>query len=283
MSRIYDLFALRYATRTGRRPEFFLGGDPHDVPMAIDYYVWLAKSQDHVCLIDTGFDACMAVKRRRDFLRDPVESLDLLDVSPDQIDDVVLTHFHYDHAGNFDRIPRATFHVQDREMQFATGRHMAHQIFNAPYEVDEVTGLVRKVYEGRVTFHDGEAQIADGITVHHVGGHSMGLQFVRVLTARGWVVLASDVSHFYESYQKFRPLPLVFDVGEMVQGYQRLRDLAPSDDHIVPGHDPQVMHRYLPPRPELDGIAVRLDVSPTEPSPDGPGVGETLPEPLQGA
>ena len=67
----YELFALRYATRVGRRPEFFMGGDPHDEPMAIDYFVWLARRPGHACLIDTGFDEAMARKRRREFLRDP--------------------------------------------------------------------------------------------------------------------------------------------------------------------------------------------------------------------
>ena len=259
----YELFALRYATRVGRKPEFFLGGDPHDVPMAIDYFVWLAKSANHVCLIDTGFNAAMAVKRRRDFLRDPIDSLALLGVTVDQIDDVVLTHFHYDHAGNFDRFPKAKFHVQDREMDFATGRHMCHHVFNSAYEVDEVTGLVRRVYDGQVEFHDGDAQIRPGITLHYAGGHTGGIQFVRVHTARGWVVVASDVSHFYETFQACRPLPLIFHVGDSVQGYRRLRELAPSEDHIVPGHDALVMEKYPPVSESLSGIAVRLDVAPT--------------------
>ncbi len=261
---VYELFALRYATRAGRRPEFFLGGDPHDVPMAIDYFVWLARSKTRTILIDTGFNEAMARKRHRTFLRDPIDSLQLLGVSAGDLDDVILTHFHYDHAGNFDRFPKARFHVQDREMEFATGRHMTHRIFNAPYEVDEVTGLVRRVYEGRVVFHDGDAEIASGLTLHRTGGHSHGLQFVRVFTARGWVVVASDVSHFYESFQACRPLPLVFNVGDMVQGYQRLRDLAPTEAHIVPGHDALVMQRYPALTPELDGIIVRLDVAPSE-------------------
>jgi hypothetical protein len=34
--------------------------------------------------------------------------------------------------------------------------------------------------------------------VHHVGGYTAGLQWVRVRTARGWVVLASDASHYYD-------------------------------------------------------------------------------------
>lgn len=258
----YELFALRYATRVGRRPEFFLGGDPHDEPMAIDYFVWLAKRHGHICLIDTGFNEAMARKRKRDFLRDPIESLSLLGVARDQIDDVILTHFHYDHAGNFDRVPCGRFHVQDSEMQFATGRHMAHKVFSAPYEVDEVTGLVRQVYDGRVVFHDGDARITDGMTVHHVGGHTMGLQFVRVFTRRGWVVVASDVAHFYEGFEHTRPLPLVYNVGDMVAGFSRLRDMAPTEDHIVPGHDALVMQKYPAPSPELQGIAVRLDVAP---------------------
>lgn len=262
MTPVYELFALKYATRTGRRPEFFLGGDPHDVPMAIDYYVWLARSEKHICLIDTGFTEEMARKRQRDYLREPIDSLRMLGVDRNDIDDVILTHFHYDHAGNFDRLPKARYHVQDREMAFATGRHMAHRVFNAPYEVDDVTGLVRQVYGGRVTFHDGDAEVANGITVHHVGGHSMGLQFVRVHTKRGWVVVASDVSHFYENFQRCRPLPLVFNVGEMVQGYGRLRELAPSEDHIVPGHDPLVIKHYPAPEPSLEGIVVRLDEPP---------------------
>ena len=259
----YELFALRYATRNGRRPEFFLGGDPHDVPMSIDYFVWLARSANHVCLIDTGFNEAMAGKRRREFLRDPIDALSLLEVTPDRIDDVILTHFHYDHAGNFDRFPKSRFHVQDREMAFATGRHMVHRVFRAPYEVDEVTGLVRLVYAGRVTFHDGDAEISSGLTVHHAGGHTAGMQFVRVHTARGWVVVASDVSHFYANFQENRPLPQVFHVGDTVEGYRRLREMAPTEDHIVPGHDPLVMQKYSAPSAELEGIVVRLDTVPS--------------------
>lgn len=258
----YELFALRYATREGRRPEFFLGGDPHDGPMSIDYFVWLARRPGHVCMIDTGFNEAMARKRRRDFLRDPIDSLALLDVLPDAVDDVVLTHFHYDHAGNFDRFPRARFHVQDREMAFATGRYMGNRLCSHSYEVGEVTGLVHRVYDGRVTFHDGDEALTDGITLHLARGHTDGIQFVRVFTVRGWVVVASDVAHFYETYQKDRPLPQIFDVGASIDGYRKLRALAPSDDHIVPGHDPLVMRRYAPVSPALEGVAVRLDRPP---------------------
>ena len=51
-------------------------------------------------------------------------------------------------------------------------------------------------------------------------------------------------------------------MGATILGYERLRALADSPAHIVPGHDPLVMKRYPPANEELRGIAVRLDVTP---------------------
>ena len=90
----------------------------------------------------------------------------------------------------------------------------------------------------------------------------MGLQFVRVHTRRGWVVVASDASHYYENMLQRRPYTTVFNVGDMIQGWGRLLALADSPDHVVPGHYPAVLRRYPPPHPDLAGIAVRLDVAP---------------------
>jgi len=87
----------------------------------------------------------------------------------------------------------------------------------------------------------------------------MGLQVVRVRTRRGWVVLASDASHFYANMDETRPFPIVWSVADMVEGYRLLRSLAESPAHIIPGHDPLVMERYPAPTGELQGVAVRLD------------------------
>jgi glyoxylase-like metal-dependent hydrolase (beta-lactamase superfamily II) len=76
------------------------------------------------------------------------------------------------------------------------------------------------------------------------------------------VVLASDVTHYFENMDSGRPFTTTFHVGDTLEGYDRLRALAPSPDHIVPGHDPLVMQLYPSAGPELDGIAVRLDAEP---------------------
>src|SRR6267142_1154838 len=80
-------------------------------------------------------------------------------------------HLHYDHAGNLDRFPNARFHLQDREMSYATGRCMCNGMLRHPFSVEHVTTMVRHVYGERVTFHSGDGEIAPGVTVHRVGGH----------------------------------------------------------------------------------------------------------------
>jgi len=126
--------------------------------------------------------------------------------------------------------------------------------------------MVRLVYKDRVRFYKGDSDLLPGITLHRIGGHTAGLQCVRVHTARGWVVLASDTAHFYENFETNRPFSSVFHVGEMLEGFNRLKELADTPNHIIPGHDPAVMNRY-PAEKGLEGKVVRLDLPPLQPCP----------------
>ena len=263
---VWDLYAIKYATMQERtRHDNFIGADPHDLaPMPLDYFVWAAVSPEQTIVIDTGFDGPEAVSRGRTLQRSVTEGLAMIDIDAARVADVIVTHLHYDHIGGHGQFPAAQFHLQESEMQYATGVHMCTHTLNHPYTVGHITDMVRNVYDGRVAFYDGAAQIAPGITVHHVGGHTMGLQFVRVLTRRGWVVVASDTSHFYENMETIAPFPIVYSVGDMVRGYAALRAHADSQAHIVPGHDPMVLDRYPAPDPRLEGVVARLDVAPNE-------------------
>jgi glyoxylase-like metal-dependent hydrolase (beta-lactamase superfamily II) len=256
---MYEVYAVKYAHHERRASENFIGGDPHDGPMPLDYFVWLVRGAGREVVVDTGFSAAVAAKRGRQHLRCPSEGLRLLGVNAAEVKDVVVTHLHYDHVGNFELFPGAVLHLQDLEMRYATGRYMCHDCFRGAFEVEDVVGMVRRVYDGRVRFHDGDAELFPGISLHLIGGHTMGMQVVRVRTRRGAVVLASDASHFYANMTESRPFPIVWSVADMVEGYRRLRELAESPEHIIPGHDPLVMARYPSPRAELSGIVVRLD------------------------
>ncbi len=260
----YEVFAIKYAQRDGQRAAHFLGGDPHDGPMPMDYFLWVVRNHEWLWVIDTGFNAAVAAKRKRTLVREPQEGLALLGIKANDVQNVIITHMHNDHAGTVVRFPNANFHIQDSEMSYVTGRHMRDEVFRRPYEVDHVVDMVRLVFNDRVVFHRDDEEVAPGISVHHIGGHTAGLQSVRVHTRRGWVVLASDASHYYEHFETRRCFPLVFRVDQMVEGFDKLKCLADSPRHIVPGHDPLVLKRYPAASPELRGAVAKLDVEPIE-------------------
>jgi glyoxylase-like metal-dependent hydrolase (beta-lactamase superfamily II) len=259
----FELFAVRYAHHGGRKAsDNFIGGDIHESASPLDYFVWIARRADKTFVIDTGFGPEAAKERGRDLLRLPSNALKLIGIDAAQVEDVILTHLHYDHAGTLNAFPRALFHVQDAESAYATGRCMCHSFLRHPYDVENVVTFVRQLYAGRVAFHDGVSELDSGLTLHRVGGHSAGLQAVRVWTKRGWVVVASDATHLYANMQHGLPFPAVYNAAEMMEGFKLINRLGESPEHIVPGHDPLVMKFYPPPSPELETIAVRLDVQP---------------------
>jgi glyoxylase-like metal-dependent hydrolase (beta-lactamase superfamily II) len=230
--------------------------------MPMDFFIWVLIGGGRTILVDTGFDKSEGGKRGRELVLPVEDGLEVLGVRRDTVEHVIVTHMHWDHAGNRDLFPRARYHVQDREMSFCTGRCMCRPVMQRPFAVDDVTAMVRRVFAGKVGFHDGTGEVAPGVTVHLAGGHSRGLQVVRVNTRRGWVVLASDASHYYANLEQERPFPLLVDMQEMLEGFSLVRSLASSPAHIVPGHDPLVLARYPRSLPTLPHIA-RVDLPPT--------------------
>ena len=218
----YEILAIKYAEFTNRRRfESFISADDHDGPHPIDYFVWLIRNANRT------HPGRLRLRRSGGHQARPA---------------------HRPHAGCGARDARrlarrrssssssrtctttmparsapsrsARFHLQAAEMAYATGPCMCHNHLRYPFTADHVCEMVRHVYSGRVVFHDGDAEVAPGITVHKVGGHSRGLQCVRVMTATGPVVLASDSSHFYENFEKGKVFPITIDIADVLERLQ---------------------------------------------------------------
>ena len=266
MTETYKLYAVKYGTHPRPQSQNFLQPpDPHDAPYPIDYYVWACVSENRTVVVDTGFDADAARERGRTMYRCPTEGLKLIGVDAAEVTDVVITHMHYDHGGNLEKFPNATFHIQDQEMSYVTGRYMRYPVLRNSFNPDDVCHLVKELYKDRVEFHNGDEELFPGLTLHHVGGHTQGMQFVRAWTERGWVVLASDSMHLYANWIHKNPFPTVLHIGDMLEGHKQVARLADGPEHVIPGHDPMVMEIYPPVSEELKDIAVRVDLPPLRP------------------
>ena len=190
--------------------------------------------------------------------RSPAACLRDAGIDPAQVTDVIVTHLHWDHAGCLDDYPQATLHVQEQELAFATGPCMCEPFLRRPFDADDVASTVRALYGGRLRLHQGDSEVAPGIALHHIGGHTKGLQAVRVSTARGPVVLASDAAHTWRNLRRRNPFPVLVNVEDVLRGFRKLESLAESPDHIIPGHDPLVVRRFPPLPGGRDAVLLHL-------------------------
>ena len=245
----YEVFAIRYAhlERTARHN--FLGGDEHDGPMPLDYYVWAIvdaeRTAKNTIIVDTGFDHESARRRGRQIVRPVAEGLEAIGISPDKVEHIVISHMHYDHAEITICSPRRAITCRTRRWPTAPAVHAGLRVGGV--SMRRVAAMVHKVFAGRVQFHDGD----DARAGHHraQGRRPHARHAGRaVSTRRGWVVLGSDTAHFYANLEPGRPFPIVDKSAGVRRGAATALRLASSPQHFIPGHDPLVL-AALPVRP----------------------------------
>jgi glyoxylase-like metal-dependent hydrolase (beta-lactamase superfamily II) len=245
---------------TSRR-ECFLNYDIYNEPdadLVMDYYVWVVRNGDRTIVVDTGFSEEVGGRRSRTMLRDPIIGLRQLGIETASLPQLVLTHAHYDHAGNVRHFGAAEVIMARREFEFWTGPFGSRAQFAHSTEAADIEHLQTLAADSRLRLVAGSHALAPGIEVIELSGHTPGQLVVSVATDRGPVVLASDAMHYYEEVERDRPFAVVADLEGMYRSFDALREMQSQPGCVlVAGHDPAVMTRF-PTLAGQEGLAVRV-------------------------
>lgn len=245
----YEVYALRYASRDTMASEKYyryeLYAEP-DKEYRTDYYFWLARNNERTVLVDCGYSEMSATARNRRVDTHPIDLLARLDVSPADVDHVVLSHMHFDHVGNVGLFPNATFSMARPEFEFWTGPYSDRPCIAWAVQPDEVRAVDELRREGRLYLMDQPTEeLFPGIRLTTLPGHTPGQLITEVDAGPEQIVLASDAIHFYDEMRLDRPFQIFTELEGMYRTYERLRNLAarPSTT-IIAGHDPEVMTMF---------------------------------------
>ncbi len=168
--------------------------------------------------------------------QEPVRALKRLNVEPGDITNVILTHLHWDHAGNNRLFPGAKFYIQRTELQYAV----------APLKIHEGSYDYDLIFRTKYHVLDGDCKIFDGISVITTPGHSPGSQSVVIETEEGPYLIAGDLIGLYECYES-DPMVANGIHTDLVAYYKSLEKVRALNCRVLPGHDPTVLeHRAYP-------------------------------------
>ena len=244
----YDVFAVRYASIPNFPVASLVAGADTSRRIDIAMTVWLLKGSDgRNVLVDAGFHRDDFIQRWKpvDFVL-PSEAVARSGVKPEDVNDVIISHVHWDHLDGIDLFPKARIWIQREEFDHyldSTGAARDRAI-----DARDAALLARVARDGRLMLVDGDAtEIIPGITVYTGGKHTYASQFAGVRTTFGTVVVASDNLYLYENLTKHVPIAQTLDPASNLRTQSRMLTIASDPRFIVPGHDPEVFLRYPTP------------------------------------
>ena len=217
-------------------------------------HCWLVQNGETKLLVDSGMTEIATIRDRlkvdgfgggHEALRCELGREGL---TPDDIDYVVLTHMHFDHADNLDLFPRACVVVQRQELFAAIDPVPSQRIF---YWKSSIANLQERKRPAALRLVDGDVDLFPGIRLLSVPSHTEGMQVVVVTTEKGRAAIVSDLGDHYRYWypadaratdEPQRSLSGAFLTGNIRSESERawqaaMQRVLDESDIVIPAHD----------------------------------------------
>lgn len=158
---------------------------------------------------------------------DLASRLRAMDIDPDRVGRLVVSHCHFDHIGAAGLLPNADLYIHAAECAQSLSDHPKDHGRRA-LELGHRRVLTGNSYD---LFGDGSCEL------FATPGHSCGHQSLRVKRVGGHDVLAGDACYFCQTLEAEGVQPRPRDHDLYIISLRRLKAMADAGDFIVPGHD----------------------------------------------
>lgn len=247
----YEIYALKYAAVGGQFPVSALVMDgPDNEYLNAAFMIWLIKgSNGKNILVDAGFYADVDEAKDfhvKEFVR-PDSVLLKMNVKPQDITDIIITHPHWDHIDGIDLFPNAQIWMQKDDFAYFVGGAWQPGASHGGFNPRDITKIIKANVSGKLTLVDGDdKEIIPGIRVYTGSRHTFNSQYAVVRSGADRVVIASDNLYTYYNldHLKSAPAGATFDPVGYVNAIKRMKTLASDVKYVIPGHDAIVFTKF---------------------------------------
>jgi glyoxylase-like metal-dependent hydrolase (beta-lactamase superfamily II) len=247
---VYEVYAIEYARpKSVRGPASTIALDaPSSDSVTWSFDFWYLKgSNGRRVLVDVGFLEDVGKLRQfktGDYQR-PDRALGRLNVVPDEITDVIITHPHWDHIDGLSLFGKATVWMQKNDFAYFVGEAWQSGGENMGFEKQDVRTIIQVNLEGRLRLVNGDSvEVIPGIRVFIGSKHTYECQYLLVDTRAEKVLIASDNCWFSYNLEHLASIPLTFDTKAYAAQLRRMKTLVSDPQLIIPGHDGLVFSRF---------------------------------------
>ena len=224
----YSIWVMEYAYVSQCAVSSVIYGAHNQGIRKLPYCYVLIKGDNHIAMVDVGYNdkeygRFLADKFAVENWHSPWDVLAPCGVRPEDVNSIFITHAHFDHMGNTDAFPNATFYIQERELtkwlwaMSLPDRLRYMMVATDPSDVLRAADLAR---QGRLRLVDGDMQnVIPGIDLHAAPDtHTYGCQWVHVRNdlqtqSRNSWALAGDLVYVYENLEGAGPEKMYTPVG----------------------------------------------------------------------
>lgn len=241
----YKIYAIKFAERTSKIPSSARAvGDKSGDSTGVYYMIWLLKGdKGKTILVDAGFSDATGYEDMK-FTR-PDSALLNLNIKPEEITDIILTHPHWDHVGGIDLFPNAMVWMQKEDYNYFVNDAWQKGGNNIGFIKGDVKKIVQKNLDKKLTLVKGDnIEIIPGIRVYTGAKHTFESQYVAVGPDNDKTIIASDNAWFYYNLTSLLPIPITHDTKAYISNLKRMKTMVKNLDYIIPGHDPLVFKKF---------------------------------------
>lgn len=219
-----ELYSIKYGDSLFPTSEIYYN-DKLNKEVSFSWLFYLIKYNGHMILIDTGFNDEKYIEMFKINFKSPLTLLEELNIEPENITDIIITHSHFDHIGNIDKFPNARIYIQKDEFENFKKDNTNENLNNFINENNKI-----------IAFNDSYV-LFDIFKITKIGGHSIGSSAVSFNYLKKDYFITGDECYLYYNYINQKPVGAYYNIKNNISF---LKDLQGDNKIILTFHEPLI-------------------------------------------